>query len=251
MILDPRPADLVVLVLVVLVGLLAFREREAVADTEGTRRTEAESFARILRALARSVSPDAIVAAIVEELGVGTGADHVAVVRRRPESRVLDAVLSSTRPGAPTSRTSLPLGELDDPAEADAVASLAVAASSGRRLTAVPIDPDPGRRPRARPAGDRRGPPSPDRRPRQRRARGLAEADRRRRASSARRPCPAAARRTRPRPGTGRASGSRTGSPPACPTPTGCPTCSPRRCASTARRRARSSSRGARARRGR
>ena len=152
-ILDPRPADLVVLVLVVLVGLLAFREREAVADTEGTRRTEAESFARILRALSRSVSPDAIVAAIVEELGVGTGADHVAVVRRRPESRVLEAVLSSTRPGAPTSRTSLPLGELDDPAEADAVASLAVAASRGRRLTAVPIDPDPAGDPQLVPLG--------------------------------------------------------------------------------------------------
>jgi hypothetical protein len=42
-------------VLVALVGLLAIREREAVADTEGTRRTEAESFARILRALSRSV----------------------------------------------------------------------------------------------------------------------------------------------------------------------------------------------------
>jgi diguanylate cyclase (GGDEF)-like protein len=152
-ILDPRPADLVVLVLVVLVGLLAVREREAVADTEGTRRTEAESFARILRALSRSVSPDAIVAAIVEELGVGTGADHVAVVRRRPESRVLEAVLSSTRPGAPTSRTSLPLGELEDPAEADALASLAMAASRGRRLTAVPIDPDPAGDPQLVPLG--------------------------------------------------------------------------------------------------
>jgi diguanylate cyclase (GGDEF)-like protein len=152
-ILDPRPADLVVLVLVLLVGLLAFREREAVADTEGTRRTEAESFARILRALSRSVSPDAIVAAIVEELGVGTGADHVAVVRRRPESRVLEAVLSSTRPGAPTSRTSLPVGELEDPAEADALASLAIAASRGRRLTAVPIDPEPAGDPQLVPLG--------------------------------------------------------------------------------------------------
>ena len=54
LVVDPRPADLLVLVLVALVGLLAIREREAVADTEGTRRTEAESFARILRALSRS-----------------------------------------------------------------------------------------------------------------------------------------------------------------------------------------------------
>ena len=150
---DPRPADVVVLLLVALVGLLAIREREAVADTEGTRRTEAESFARILRALSRSVSPDAIVAAIVEELGVGTGADHVAVVRRRPDARVLEAVLSSTRPGAPTSRTSLPLDVLDDPAEADALASLAIAASRGRRLTAVPIEPDPAGDPQLVPLG--------------------------------------------------------------------------------------------------
>ena len=139
--------------LVALVGLLAIREREAVADTEGTRRTEAESFARILRALSRSVSPDAIVAAIVEELGAGTGADHVAVVRRRPESRVLESVLSSTRPGAPTSRTSLPLSELEDPADGDAQAALAVAASAGRRLTAISIDPDPEGDPQLVPLG--------------------------------------------------------------------------------------------------
>ncbi|HEY6569057.1 MAG TPA: GGDEF domain-containing protein, partial [Candidatus Limnocylindrales bacterium] len=150
---DPRPADVVVLMLVALVGLLAVREREAVADTEGTRRTEAESFARILRALSRSVSPDAIVAAIVEELGVGTGADHVAVVRRRPDARVLEAVLSSTRPGAPTSRTSLPLDALEDPAESDALASLAIAASRGRRLTAVKIEPDPAGDPQLVPLG--------------------------------------------------------------------------------------------------
>ncbi len=150
---DPRPADIVVLALVALVGLLAIRERERVVDTEGSRRTEAESFARILRALSRSVSPDAIVAAIVEELGAGTGADHVAVVRRRPEGRVLEAVLSSTRPGAPTSRTSLPLVELDDPAADLAMSGLAVAASRGRRLTAVPIEPDPAGDPQLVPLG--------------------------------------------------------------------------------------------------
>ena len=150
---DPRPVDLVVLVLVGLVGLAAIREREAVADTEGTRRTEAESFARILRGLARSVSPDAIVAAIVEELGVGTGADHVAVVRRRPDAPALEAILSPTRPGAPTSRTSLPLSELEDPAEEAALSSLAVAASRGRRLTAVPIEPDPDGDPQLVPLG--------------------------------------------------------------------------------------------------
>jgi len=153
LVVDPHPVDVLVLALVALVGLAAIREREEVAGLEGTRRTEAESFARILRGLARSVSPDAIVAAIVEELGAGTGADHVAVVRRRPDAHYVEAILSPTRPGAPQSRTTLPLSELEDPAEAEAQSSLAIAASRGRRLTAVPIDPDPEGDPQLVPLG--------------------------------------------------------------------------------------------------
>ena len=150
--LDPQPVDLLVLGLIGLCGIAAVREQEA-AGIEGTRRNEAESFARILRGLARSVSPDAIVDAIVEELGVATGADHVAVVRRRPEGRSLEALLSPTRPGAPTSRTSLPLSELEDPAEDEALSDLAIAAARGRRLTAVPIEPDPDGDPQLIPLG--------------------------------------------------------------------------------------------------
>jgi diguanylate cyclase (GGDEF)-like protein len=152
LLLDPQAIDVVVLALVGLAGYVAVREQEA-AGIEGTRRTEAESFARILRGLARSVSPDAIVDAIVEELGVATGADHVAVVRRRPEGRSLEAILSPTRPGSPTSRTTMPLSELEDPAEDDALADLAVAAARGRRLTAVPIEPDPDGDPQLVPLG--------------------------------------------------------------------------------------------------
>jgi diguanylate cyclase (GGDEF)-like protein len=153
LIVDPRPLDLLVLVLVALLGFAAIREREEVAGQEGTRRSEAESFARILRGLARSVSPDAIVAAIVEELGAGTGADHVAVVRRRPDARHLEAILSPTRPGAPTSRTTLPLSELEDPAEQQLQSGLAIAAGRGRRLAAVPIEPDPEGDPELIPLG--------------------------------------------------------------------------------------------------
>jgi diguanylate cyclase (GGDEF)-like protein len=143
LLLEPDLLDVFVAALVGLVGLAAILERHEVEDREGGRRTEAESFARILRGLSRSVSPDAIVEAIVEELGHGTGADHVAVVRRRPEARQLEVVLVATRPGAPASRTTLPLSDLEDPAEAEARSSLAVAASRGRRMTAVPIEPDP------------------------------------------------------------------------------------------------------------
>lgn len=150
---DPRPVDLLILGLVGLLGLAAVREREEMAGDGDTRRTEAESFARILRGLARSVSPDAIVDAIVEELGTGTGADHVVVVRRRPETRNLEAILSSTKAGAPASRTSLPLSVLEDPAEDEILAELTIAASRGRRLTAVPIEPDPAGDPQLVPLG--------------------------------------------------------------------------------------------------
>ena len=141
--LDPRSLDLVVLILIGVVTLAAARERGSVVEGEGARRTEAESFARILRGLSRSVSPDAIVDAIVEELGIGTGADHVAVVRRRPDTHNLEAILSPTRPGAPASRTTMSLRELEDPALEQAAAAFAITASRGRRLTAVPIEPDP------------------------------------------------------------------------------------------------------------
>jgi len=150
---QPTPLDFLITGLVVLVGLAAVTERAGVAAEEGGRRTEAESFARILRGLARSVSPDAIVEAIVEELGAATGADHVAVVRRRPETRALEAILSSTRAGAPTSRTTLPLSELEDPALDASRSAVAVAAARGRRMTAVPIEPDPAGDPDLVPLG--------------------------------------------------------------------------------------------------
>ena len=137
-----QPADVVVLVLVLAAGFVVAAQTDEISFSEGARETEAESFARILRGLSRSVSPDAIVDAIVEELGAGTEADHVSVVRRRPESRNLEAVLSPTRPGSPTSRTYLPLSELEDPALDDAGAEVSVFAARGRRYAAVPIEPD-------------------------------------------------------------------------------------------------------------
>jgi diguanylate cyclase (GGDEF)-like protein len=142
LVVNPTLLGVLAVSLVAVVAFMSGRERQEVSGLEGSR-SEAESFARILRGLARSVSPDAIVDAIVEELGTGTGADHVAVVRRRPETRNLEAILSPTRAGAPASRTTLPLRELDDPLADQAAAELAIASLRGRRLTAVPIEPDP------------------------------------------------------------------------------------------------------------
>jgi len=137
-----QPVDFVVATLLMAAWLLVARDTDEARYAEGARETEAESFARILRGLSRSVSPDAIVGAIVEELGTGTDADHVSVVRRRPESRNLEAVLSPTRPGAPTSRTYLPLSELEDPGLDEARSGRSILAARGRRYAAVPIEPD-------------------------------------------------------------------------------------------------------------
>ncbi|HEX7431156.1 MAG TPA: diguanylate cyclase, partial [Candidatus Limnocylindrales bacterium] len=100
---------------VTLVGLVSSAVLNARASgLEGERRhSESESFSRIMRALSRSVSPDAVVEAIVHELGAATEADHVSVVLLRPGGSVLDVTFVSMLPGAPTSYTVMPLRQLE------------------------------------------------------------------------------------------------------------------------------------------
>lgn len=108
------PLDWLLLGLVVVAGGAAAVHASATAGLEDRRRGETDSFARILSALSRSVSPDAIVDAIVEELGQATGADHIVVVQRRPDARVLEARLVTSRSGVPESTTLLPFADLED-----------------------------------------------------------------------------------------------------------------------------------------
>src|SRR5439155_361102 len=115
---QPRAIDFVPGGLVVVTGLAAVLHRRAIRTLEIGRRSEAESFARILQGLSRSISPDAIVAAIVEELGAATGADHIVVIRLRPDARRLEATLVSRRAGIPSSTTELPITDLEDPPDA-------------------------------------------------------------------------------------------------------------------------------------
>ncbi|HEY3163731.1 MAG TPA: hypothetical protein VGJ71_05190, partial [Candidatus Limnocylindrales bacterium] len=131
---DPRLSNWAIALLVVVVGFAAVRHRIAVQDLEAGRRGEAESFARILQGLSRSISPDAIVAAIVEELGSGTGADHIVIVRRRPDARVLEATLVNARSGGSSASTLFPIGDLEDPGEAGAGVE--------REPVAIPIEVD-------------------------------------------------------------------------------------------------------------
>ena len=133
--LDPDLSSWAIALLSVVVGVAAVRHRLAVQGLEAGRRAEAESFARILQGLSRSISPDAIVGAIVEELGAGTGADHVVIVRRRPDARVLEATLVNARTGGSTSSTLFPIGDLEDPVDAGA-------GPGDREPVAIPIEID-------------------------------------------------------------------------------------------------------------
>jgi len=107
--------DWVVIALLGIAGAAGLVNRQAVSALETGRRAEAESFARILSGLSRSISPDAILSAIVDELARATDADHIVVVRRRPDARVLDATLISARAGVPDSSTLLPIADLEEP----------------------------------------------------------------------------------------------------------------------------------------
>jgi diguanylate cyclase (GGDEF)-like protein len=106
--------DRLLVVVLIVAGAAAVVHGSAVGELGARRRAETESFARVLSGLSRSVSPDAIVDAIVEELGGATGVDHTVVVRRAEDGRSLAAHLVSAHPGIPEHSTALPLGDLTD-----------------------------------------------------------------------------------------------------------------------------------------
>jgi diguanylate cyclase (GGDEF)-like protein len=107
------PMDLVLaMTMAALVAIAVVNARISGIEAERLH-SEAESFASIVRALSRSLSPDAVVESIVHELGAATAADHVAVVRLRPGSSVLEVTFVSMLPGAPTSNTDMPIRQLE------------------------------------------------------------------------------------------------------------------------------------------
>ncbi|HYN70208.1 MAG TPA: sensor domain-containing diguanylate cyclase [Candidatus Eisenbacteria bacterium] len=137
--------DWIVLVLAGVTAGAALWHRNEVAAREAVGRVEAESLARILRGLSRSVSPDAIVAAIVGDLVQGTGADHVAVVRRRPDGGVLEATLVTRRAGVPSTTIFLPLTDIEDPSTATTRLADRVGATFGlTNILAAPLRSEEG-----------------------------------------------------------------------------------------------------------
>lgn len=94
-------------------GAASLVERYARGRTARRERISQASYLRLVRGLSRSLSPDAVVAAIVDELRHSTGADHVVVTRARPadgapEDRPLEAVLFAATGDAPPGTTFLP-----------------------------------------------------------------------------------------------------------------------------------------------
>jgi len=70
-------------------------------------------LARTLHQMSRSVSSDAIVDTVLDDLRRRADADHILVARLRPAERVVEATLVSTRARVPPSRTMLPMSVLD------------------------------------------------------------------------------------------------------------------------------------------
>lgn len=124
--------DWLVLVAVAVAAVAAVGHRNAVAGLEARRRAEAESYARILRGLSRSVSADSIVGAIMDDLLDATVADHVALVRRREDGTALDATLVTRRPGIPATTTPLPISDLEGPFGGRAPDPVAVVIDAGQ-----------------------------------------------------------------------------------------------------------------------
>jgi diguanylate cyclase (GGDEF)-like protein len=110
---EKQAIDWLVVALVVVAAIAAIAHRNAVAGLESRGRGEAESFARIVRSLSRSVSAEAIVSAILDDLVDGTASDHVVFVRRPRDAAALEATLVTRRAGVPATSTILPLSLLD------------------------------------------------------------------------------------------------------------------------------------------
>ena len=75
---------------------------------------------RMLQGMSRSVSSDAIVDTIVDELRRAADADHIVVARLRPVERVVETTLVSSRALVPATRSILPASVLEPEANSRA-----------------------------------------------------------------------------------------------------------------------------------
>lgn len=110
------PTDLLALLELACVGAIGagmWTQHELSRRLANRRKTLDAGLTRMLQGMSRSVSPDAIVQTIVDELRGAADADHILVARLRPVDRVVEATLVSSRARVPAARTVLPAGILD------------------------------------------------------------------------------------------------------------------------------------------
>jgi diguanylate cyclase (GGDEF)-like protein len=137
-----------VAIVIALAGTLVLHQR-AVAAVTDRRLTREASVTRILQGLSRSVSPESVVDAIVQELHAAADADHVVVARVRQPDHVVEVTLVTASTAVPVSKTWLrpdivgdlstdqhsePSGRRRDPARAVRAASQAAADEIARRV---------------------------------------------------------------------------------------------------------------------
>jgi diguanylate cyclase (GGDEF)-like protein len=103
----PQVVEILLVPLVVALALALVLQHRVVAAIAARRISREASMTRILQGLSRSLSPDAVVEAIVQELTNASGADHVVVARVRQPDQVVEVTLSAARASVPASRTYL------------------------------------------------------------------------------------------------------------------------------------------------
>jgi diguanylate cyclase (GGDEF)-like protein len=127
------------LVMVLGTGLLVHDRLTAMlADRRSSREL---GMTRILQGLSRSMSPDAVVEAIVAELRSTSGADHVVVARVRRPDHVVEVTLVTARANVPASRTWLRPEVPELSSDAPAVAPEAGAAAVAGPAASVGVAP--------------------------------------------------------------------------------------------------------------
>ncbi len=133
---EPSPFELLQTLVVVALALTFYLYHRVVTFEMERRLNRESSVTRILSGLSRSISPESMVDAIVQELRMTSGADHVVVARVRQPDHVVEVTLVSASAVVPASRTYLRPDLIDELA-------------SDRS----PADGVPGRRDPARPPG--------------------------------------------------------------------------------------------------
>ena len=99
--------DLLEAAIAIALGMALVVHHQVTIDVANRRMNRDASLTRILQGLSRSVSPESVVEAIVQELRAAAGADHVVVARVRRPDQVVEVTLVSARPAVPASVTYL------------------------------------------------------------------------------------------------------------------------------------------------